>query len=78
MKIIDHHLRYGKENEPWKPNFLTALLQLLFLPIFWILLLFITYLIVLLDLVSVGSMHITFTAVSKKIQMPDGSIRIPT
>lgn len=74
---IESHLKYGEQSNPWKPTLLTAILQWIFLPIVILLTWIIGALAVLLDLASVGSMHITFTAISKKVQMPDGTIKMP-
>jgi hypothetical protein len=72
---FEEHFKYGDPKAPWKPNLLTALLQLLFLPIAWLLMILIGILIMLLEIATVSSMHITFSAISKPIQMPDRSIR---
>ena len=74
--IIQSNLKYGEADKPWKPNLLTAILQLLFFPIVLVLMYIIMALIVLLDLLACGSIHCIFKATSKNVQMPDGSIKI--
>lgn len=72
---IESHLKYGDESKPWKPNLLTAILQIVLSPVVLLLSWIIMALVVLLDLASVGSMHIVVKATPKKILMPDGSIK---
>jgi len=68
------HLKYGKEDEPWKPNLLTAVLQLVLAPVAFLLGILIAILIVVYDFLGMGSQHIVFRATPKKIEMPDGTI----
>lgn len=74
---IETHLKYGDGDEPWKPNLLTAILQIILAPVVLLLSWLIMALVVVLDLASVGSLHIVLKATPKKILMPDGTVRDP-
>lgn len=74
---IETRLKYGDEGTPWKPNLLTAILQIVFAPLAFVVGLLFALLAVLYDFLTMGSQHLTIRAVPKKIQMPDGTIRDP-
>ena len=74
---IKARVKYGSEDEPWRPNLLTAILQLVLAPISIAVWFVILLLVVLYDLLTVGSQHVVMYATPKKVQYPDGSIRTP-
>ena len=72
---VEAQLKYGAEEEPWKPNLLTAILQVVLSPFSLLTVAVISVLVVVYDFLTMGSQHVVFRATPKKIQMPDGSIR---
>ncbi len=72
--ILSARVKYGDKNSTWKPNLLTAILQILLSPVAFVLSIIICVLAIVLDMVTMGSQHIMFSSTPKKIEMPDGSI----
>lgn len=71
-------LKYGVETDAWEPDLLTAILQIVFSPLAFVLGLVLAALVVLLDFLQMGSNHIVLRSTPKPIRMPDGEIRLPT
>ena len=72
---VQAQIKYGKEEDPWKPNLLTAFLQLVLAPFSLATMALIMGLVFVYDFLTMGSQHVVLNATPKRIQMPDGSIR---
>lgn len=72
---IKAEYRHGEEDTPWRPNLLTAILQIVLFPVAILVYFIAAALLVLYDFLSMGSQHIVLRATPKKILMPDGTIR---